>query len=158
MSLSAEDRELLDEFAEAWRSVGEIPTVSYEAGYAMFTWRSFDDELAQLLYDSHTGSYATAGVRSARASLRALRYATAEVTIELEIAPDHVLGQLIPHVTDRISVVRRGGEDGDPPGDVEIPVDGLGCFDITPWPTSPFRIRIETDGPPISTPWIHLED
>ncbi len=158
MSLSAEDRELLGEFADAWRSVGEIPVVRYEAGYAMYTWRTFDDELAQLLYDSQTGYAAAGGVRSAQASLRALRYATAEIAIELEIAPDHVLGQLVPHVAERISVIRRGGAETDPPDDVEIPVDGLGCFDITPWPTSPFRIRVETDGSPISTPWIHLED
>ncbi|HEV8569507.1 MAG TPA: hypothetical protein VGQ92_20910 [Actinoplanes sp.] len=72
------------------------------------------------------------------ASLRALTYATADLTIEIEITADAVLGQILPPQAGSASTYLAAGPVA------ETSVDDMGFFAIRPVPTSSFRLRCVT--------------
>ena len=92
-----DDDDLVAALQEAFRAEQEVPREFIEVGQAAYTWRSIDAELAALTFDSATElAAAAAPVRSAEASPRFLTFSSAELTIELEIGPDGIIGQIVP--------------------------------------------------------------
>jgi hypothetical protein len=81
---------------EAIRAEREVPREFIEAGKAAFTWHSIDTELAALTFDSATETTLAMAVRAQEASPRFLTFSAAELTIELEIGPDEIIGQIVP--------------------------------------------------------------
>jgi hypothetical protein len=101
-------------------------------------WHNIDAELAQLTYDSTHSSELAAATRSEAASIRALTFTSARITIELEVTDDSVLGQIVPAQLATIEVQAQYG-----PRSV-ISTDEIGCFSIQPIPAGPFRLRCQT--------------
>src|SRR6478609_9819944 len=89
------DQGLLALLRESLDEVDRVPARVFEAGYAAFSWRTIDAELAHLTYDSSSAE-AMAGVRSQQAALRAMTFASNSFTIELPVEPTMLLGQVIP--------------------------------------------------------------
>lgn len=124
---------------DALREAEDVPPRFIEAGKAAFAWHNIDAELADLTYDSSVAAAEpVAAMRAQDASLRALTYATTELTIEVEITTDAVLGQLLPPQAGTASSYVVSGPV------VETPVDDLGFFAIRPVPGRPFRLRCVT--------------
>ena len=109
-----------------------------EAVPPAFAWRNIDAELAQLTYDSWQEEAAAAGLRSESASIRALSFASAHLSIEVEITGGSLLGQLIPARPGTVEVQVLDG------GTATVPVDEAGCFTVDPKPDSTFRLRCHT--------------
>jgi len=107
-----------------------------EAVPPAFAWHDIDAELAQLIYDSQ--QEAAAGLRSESASIRALSFASAHLSIEVEITGGSLLGQLIPARPGTVEVQVLDG------GTATVPVDEAGCFTVDPKPESTFRLRCHT--------------
>lgn len=150
MKLSDEDRTLLAALDGALAEAEATPAVIKEMGYAAFSWRAVDGELADLIFDSQsTADLAAAAVRSEQARVWAMTYGTSAVTIELEVHDDQVVGQLIPAGYGDVTVLPSEGAPR------AVAVDDLGCFAIAPLPTASFRLRVGTRRP-VSTPWIDL--
>jgi hypothetical protein len=135
-------RESLDE-------VDRVPTSVFEAGYAAFSWRTIDAELAHLTYDSSSAE-ALAGVRSQQAALRAMTFASNSFTIELQVEPTMLLGQVIPAAeAGTLFVTMRDGTS------FGVPFDELGCFTIDPTPPGAFRLQFPGEAS-VVTDWITL--
>jgi hypothetical protein len=146
------DEALVAELGEALRAEREVPARFVEIGRAAFAWHSVDAELAELTFDSATDPGALAGVRSEPSTTRAMTFPARRLTIELEVAEDALLGQIVPAQAGEIEVQLR---DGSASG---VSVDEVGWFVIRPRPAGLFRLRIRTvDGDEIRTLWTDLQ-
>jgi len=135
---------------EAIRAREAVPEWFVETGKNAYAWHNIDAELAQLTYDSHTDQERAAVVRSETASIRALTFTSARLSIELEVSESTLVGQVIPPQAGTLEVHTTAGV-------VSSPVDEIGCFAVEPIPNSPFRLRCRTaDGTDVLTGWITL--
>ena len=149
---SWDDEAVLAALREAQRARQAVPPEFIDAAKSAYAWHNIDAELAQLTYDSDSDAdRGRAGaVRSEAASIRALTFTSARVSIELEVASDSLLGQIIPPRAGTLEVHTTAGV-------TSSPVDEIGCFVVDPKPSSPFRLRCRTeDGADVLTGWINL--
>ena len=126
-----DDEELLAALQQALSGRREVPPEFVAAAKSAYIWHSIDVELAQLTYDS-TCQYAP--IRAETASIRALTFTSAHLSIELEVMEDSLLGQVLPAQAAVVEV--QGHTDGQ----TEILTDEIGCFTIRPIPRCPFRL------------------
>ena len=145
-----DDDELLAALGEAIQAREEVPEWFIETGKNAYAWHNIDAELARLTYDSSRDRDAVAMVRSEAASIRALTFTSAQLSIELEVTGGSLVGQIIPPRAGTLEVHTTAGV-------ASSPVDEIGCFAVTPIPSSPFRLRCRTeDGTDVLTGWITL--
>lgn len=146
-----DDDQLLALLQDAMRESREVPPSFTEAGRNAFAWRGIDAELAQLTYDSELDQDAAAGVRAEAASIRALTFTSAHLSLELEVTEDSLLGQIIPPRSGTLEIHPRNDES------TTTEVDELGCFSVGPIPPSPFRLRWRAPaGIDVMTGWITI--
>lgn len=143
-----EDR-WLTELGAALAEAERVPAIVREAGYRAYAWRTVDDDLAALTYDSLTEDPELVGARTLAAGPRALTFATVEVTLELEVRDAELLGQVTPVRTGQVTVTLWDGTGR------SFPLDELGCFVVAPVPAFPFRLRLDGE-PGLATGWISL--
>ena len=112
-----------------------LPVDVVAAAKAAIVWRTMDDELAELTYDSSLDDLAASGVRSGEPS-RLLTFEAPGLVVEVESleagARRRLVGQLVPAQTGRVEV-RHGG------GTTSVEADDLGRFtadDVAPGPVS----------------------
>jgi hypothetical protein len=146
-----DDEELLAALREAVRARQAVPEGFIETAKNIFAWHNIDAELAQLSYDSSVDVGRSALVRSETASIRTLTFSSARLSIELEVADECLLGQIIPAREGTVETQTRAG------AGATATIDVTGCFSIDPIPGSPFRLRCRTtDGIDVMTGWITL--
>ena len=145
-----DDEQFLAALGEALRARQAVPEWFVETGKNAYAWHNIDAELAQLTYDSLDDREPAAAVRSESASIRALTFTSARLSIELEVAESSLIGQIIPPRAGTLEVHTTAGV-------TSSPVDEIGCFVVDPIPSSPFRLRCRTeDGADVLTGWITL--
>jgi hypothetical protein len=148
-----DDHEILKLLREALspaaQEAGEKPPAHVtEAAYAAGDWTRLDYELAMLLADS-ADSVGAAGVRAAPTDLRQLTYSLDDLTIECELGPDALLGQVVPASGLRLELVTPDGESR------PLDVDAEGRFLVQPPPTGPVGVRCTRAGrQAVLTPWL----
>jgi hypothetical protein len=144
----SDDEQLLQELGSAVRDAARVPESFLAAGRAAFAWRNVDAELAALTHDS---TAAPAGTRQESAPLRAFTFAARELSIEVEVADNALLGQIVPPRPGRIEL--RAGDGTIRTADV----DEVGWFTLRPLPTGMFRLYLQTaEGAQILTEWMTL--
>ncbi len=144
-----DDEQLLTALGEAMRARQAVPDSFIDMGKSAYAWHNIDAELAQLTYDSSREP--VAGLRSETASIRALTFTSAHLTLELEVTDGSLLGQVIPPRSGTLEIQTRAGTT------TSTPVDEIGCFAVEPIPASPFRLRYGTAaGADVLTGWITL--
>lgn len=149
MTSDMTDEELLAELEAALRTSAEVPAEFVAAGKAAFAWRGVDAEIAALTFDSAGGELV--GTRADSASVRALTYSAAEVTLEVEVGPDALHGQVVPPQAGELDVRLRDGST------MTVPVDAVGWFVVRPKPAGTFRLRLRTSGgKTVLTDWTSL--
>jgi hypothetical protein len=127
-----------------------VPEWFVETGKNAYAWHNIDAELAQLTYDSSRDRDAVSAVRSETASIRALTFTSAQLSVELEVTTGSLVGQIIPPRAGTLEVHTTAGV-------ASSLMDEIGCFAVTPIPSSPFRLRCRTeDGTDVLTGWITL--
>jgi hypothetical protein len=148
---AASDGVLLDQVRAAMTSTADVPRAVYEAGYAAYSWRTVDAELAAIAYDSAT-ELALSGTRSeSPATVRAMTFtADGGLTIEIEIGTREILGQVQPADVPTIDVEERDGSR------FSYPVDAVGGFVISPLPSYPFRMVLRIGASSVVTGWVTL--
>jgi hypothetical protein len=147
----ADDDALLAALGEAVRAAKAVPPEFTAAGQAAFTWRTIDAELAALTFDSATAETAVAAVRAEEASPRFLTFAGSDLTIELEIGTDSIIGQVVPAGSGHVDACPASGPA------MTAGIDEIGCFVIRPLPPSPFRLHCHlAAGGSVLTTWITL--
>jgi hypothetical protein len=148
---SWDDDRLLAALRDSIRARQDVPSWFIDTGKSAYAWHNIDAELAQLTYDSSVDALRTTVVRSEHASIRALTFTSAGVSIELEVTEDCLLGQVVPPRGGTVEVHDKAGATTD------TPIDEIGCFVVDPIPASPFRLRFRTaDGIDVVTGWIQL--
>ncbi|MFD7159309.1 hypothetical protein ACFV9C_32250 [Kribbella sp. NPDC059898] len=144
-----DDEKLIEALRAALAASDDVPPAFVEAGEAAFAWRTIDAELAALTYDSALDPPAALAVRSESAVLRSMTFASDGWTVELELTPDAVLGQLDPPEDGSVTARGDGGTL------VTADIDELGFFVLGPPPTVPYRLVCSTrSGITILTGWI----
>lgn len=133
-----DDEQLLAALREALGADENVPPEFIELGKNAYAWHNIDAELAQLTYDSIHEPEEALSLRAEAASIRALTFTSAHLTIELEVSEDSVLGQVIPAQPGVIEIQGREGTTA------TTEADEVGCFLIRPIPDSPFRLRFRT--------------
>jgi hypothetical protein len=143
------DDSLLTALQQALSAREAVPPDFVAAARNAYAWHTIDAELARLTYDS--SQELAAGLRSESASIRALSFISARLSIEVEITGDTLLGQLIPAQQGTVEVYALDGSVA------IVAVDEAGCFAVEPKPGSPFRLRCHA-GPQtdVLTGWVTL--
>jgi hypothetical protein len=146
-----DDERLLVALGEAIKARQAVPSWFVETGKNAFAWHNVDAELAQLTYDSNEDRREAAVTRSETASIRALTFTSAHLSVELEVTENSLLGQIIPPRAGELEIHTRAGEIS------TTEVDEIGCFAVDPIPDSPFRLRCRTaDGTDVLTGWVTI--
>jgi hypothetical protein len=146
-----DDDSLLAALGGAVRAAQAVPAGFTEAGKAAYTWHSIDAELAALTFDSAAEPAAVPAIRAEEASPRFLTFAADDLTIELEIGPDSIVGQIVPPQAGHADACPASGAAS------TAEIDEIGCFVIRPLPSSPFRLHCHSSsGISALTTWIAL--
>jgi hypothetical protein len=149
-----DDEELLTALREAMRAREAVPAEFIEMGKNAYAWHNIDAELAQLTYDSDRDADLMASLRSETASIRALTFTSAHLSIEVEVTDESLVGQVVPVVPEREGTIEVQAKAG---ATTTTSVDEIGCFAVSPKPVSPFRLRYRAaDGTDVVTGWITL--
>ena len=150
-----DDDQLLAALGEALRSGTSVPAEFIAMGTAAFAWHGIDAELAALTHDpALEGAEAElSGVRCEPASLRHLRFASGELTLEIEVSDDALLGQLVPPGPGRVEARTADGTTA------TAVIDPGGGFTIRPVPPGSFRLHCHpANGAGVLTNWLMLQD
>ena len=149
MTDGLDDEVLLAALREAMKKRQDVPPEWVAAAKSAFAWRNIDAELALLTYDSMQSPAAAAPTRAESASIRALTFSSPNLTIELEVAEDSLLGQVVPAQAAMVDVETRDGVE------TSVACDEIGCFSVHPIPVGSFRVRCRTaDSADVLTGWI----
>jgi hypothetical protein len=147
----SDDDQLFGALDDALRAARAVPRNFVETGKAAYTWHDVDAELAALTYDSALDEERMAVSRAEPAPLRALTYASTELTIELEVTDDALLGQIVPPQPGELEARLADGQV------TTAPIDELGCFVVRPIPSGSFRLQCRTaGGSAVLTDWLSL--
>jgi hypothetical protein len=146
-----DDDALLAELAEAEWAARQVPNRILTAGRAAFAWRTVDAELAQLTSDSATGpelAGAGSGTRAGSGTHRRLSFETDALTVEVEVAPEGLHGQVVPPQPGTVELQQQDGAAS------TAAVDDVGWFTFAIAPVHLFRLRLRTrDGGQVVTEW-----
>lgn len=138
-----EEQVVLDDLALALRAQDDVDPRHREAAQAAFAWRTIDEELMELTYDSLA---TPAMVRSAGvAEPRTVSFTSSIGSLELEIDGAKVMGHVLPGATVTVVMTNVIGER------VEAPSDEDGVFELDGSLTGPVRFSIEGTG---TTQWL----
>lgn len=148
------EEQMLDELRRLAARHDAPPPHVRSAAQAAFTWRTIDEELAELAYDSLAQAPAASGVRGDAA--RTLSFETNGRGVEVEVA-EHgdrrsIVGQLLPPGPGSVEI-----RSGRPELVVDVGADHLGRFHADDLPNGPIRLRCQPDdGTTITTTWINI--
>lgn len=150
-----DDDALMALLGEAVKEADAVPDRRREAARAAFTWRSVDDELAELLHDSALD--AGAAVRSSAGTPRSLAFGRSGLTLEVEVDGDQLLGEVIASgdaaSAEGLAAVTLQRPDTP---DVTTTVDAAGFFRFAGVGTGAVRFVVERGGWSLTTPWVTL--
>jgi hypothetical protein len=136
-----DDDTLLDNLRQAIEFAGPLDT-AVDTGIAAFTWRTIDDELARasLVFDSLMENTTRAAIDD---SARLLVFEADSITLEIEVNPGHITGQVVPPTTGTIELQSPDGVVG------RTTIQDFGSFRIEVRTRGPVRLRLH--GPHTST-------
>ena len=150
VDLSGDDA-LLAALREAITARDNVPASFVATGKNAYAWHNIDAELAQLTYDSDIDERMVAATRSETASIRALTFTSAHLSMELEVAENSLLGQISPARTGTLEIHTTAGTT------MTTTVDEIGFFTVDPKPDGSFRLRYRaSDGADVMTGWINV--
>jgi hypothetical protein len=149
---SDRDDALLDELHRVVHKVDPVPEALVAAARASLSWRTFDDDLAELLHDS-SAEPALAGMRAEEQG-RMLTFGGEGLALEVEVSgtgPERVLtGQISPAGPGEVDV-RHGA------GVLTVPIDERGRFSATGVPAGTVSLRCRAgDARALATPWLPI--
>ena len=150
-----DDEGLLVALGEALRSGRHPQTDLIQANArAAFSLTNLEDELASLVYDSLLDTVGASASRAAT-EVRIVVFESETLSIEIEILPDSIVGQVVP--PDDVTITIQT-PDGQP---VLVDVDELGCFIVSgsallTGGSAPLRFHVKRDHQTTVTEWTHL--
>ena len=140
-SLRWTDEDLLRELGGALREAPVDGSIT-AAAEAAFGWRTADEELELLMLEAETSLGTLAGaVRGAGpAAPRTLTFRGEQLSVEIEIDDNGIVGQLIPPQPGQVTLVTSDGPHA------AAQADEVGCFTLPLPPPGPMRLDCELNG------------
>lgn len=148
-----DDDELMALLGQAVADGEAVPEHRREAARAAFTWRSVDEELAELLHDSALD--AGAAVRATTDGPRSLAFGRSGLTLEVEVAGDRLLAEVLAEGAAAggeatVTLQRPGAED------VTVTADAAGFVRFEGVGPGAVRFVVARGGWSLTTPWVTL--
>ncbi|MEV0170544.1 hypothetical protein AB0I00_05380 [Streptomyces sp. NPDC050803] len=140
------DCELLEE--ELRRAAGILDPVPPELcriAVEAFALHDLDARIAELTFDSVVDAIP---VRGATDVPRMLTFRAGEVTVDVEVTGQSLMGQVLPPQPVRIEVL------GGPQSAAELTADAMGRFTTDAPPVGPFALRLRAGGEVVVTEWL----
>ena len=148
MNTPMDDDALMQLLAEAEADRDQVTDQARTAARAAFAWRTIDEELMELTFDSSLGE--ALAVRDAATDTRVVGFRGSAATLELERDGDALVGQVVPGRSCRLTLITRAGEMA------ATDADESGFFSLALVGQAPWRLRVEVDGQTESTGWLTL--
>jgi hypothetical protein len=146
MSRWDDDEVLANDLLDALRSEDEVPPGWRDAARGAFAWRSVDRDLLML---ADEGALAAEAVRGP-ADPRMLSFAGGELTLEVEVNDERVMGQVLPPREHRLALESPGEPSR------STTTDPSGVFVLDRPHRGPVRFCIDVDGATRRTEWVVL--
>ncbi|MFJ5259980.1 hypothetical protein ACIQAC_05825 [Streptomyces sp. NPDC088387] len=124
-----------------------VPVELRRLAVEAFVLHDLDARIAELTFDSLVDGIPVRGVTDPP---RMLTFRTGELTVDVEVTSQGLMGQVLPPQPARIEVL--GGPRPATP-DV-LTVDALGRFTSQAPPIGPFALRLRTDADVVVTEWL----
>ncbi|WP_037679361.1 hypothetical protein [Streptomyces griseus] len=122
-----------------------VPAALRQIAVEAYALHDLDARIAELTFDSLVDAIP---VRGATDVPRMLTFDTGELTVDVEVTAEGLMGQLLPPQPARIEVL-----DG-PRAGAALTADSMGRFTTDAPPTGPFALRLRTGGEVVVTEWL----
>lgn len=140
------DVELLEEeLRQAATILDPVPAQLRQIAVEAFALHDLDARIAELTFDSVMDAIP---VRGATDVPRMLTFRAGEVTVDVEVTAQGLMGQVLPPQQARIEVL------GGPQTAVPVVADDMGRFTSDAPPSGPFALRLRTGGEVVVTEWL----
>lgn len=144
--ITAEAAELLEEeLRQAAAILDPVPAELRQLAIEAYALHDLDTRIAELTFDSLVDAVP---VRGALDPPRMLTFTTGDLTVDVEVTGEGLLGQVLPPRTARVEVL------GGPRRTAQVPVDAMGRFMTEAPPTGPFALRLRTGEDVVMTEWL----
>ncbi|MEU6405157.1 hypothetical protein [Streptomyces sp. NPDC046985] len=140
-----DDAALEEELRQAAAVLDPVPAALRRLALDAYALHDLDAEIAELTFDSLLDALP---VRGAADVPRMLTFQAGDLTVDVELGEDGLLGQLMPPRPARVEVLRG------PRPDSCLTADDLGRFTAPAPPAGPFALRLRTDGAVVVTEWL----
>jgi hypothetical protein len=144
-----DDQHILDDLSDALREAALAGTLA-EYGKGAYAWRTIDQDLllASLSFDSSLERVQER--RSDPDDARVLVFTAPPLSLELEVMPDRMVGQIVPPGPGEIRMEAADGVT------FHVETDDAGFFVLPGMPPGPVRLRCDTPTGRLVTDWVRL--
>ncbi|MFF4836261.1 hypothetical protein [Streptomyces sp. NPDC001315] len=136
---------LEEELREAAAILDPVPAELCRIAVEAYALHDLDARIAELTFDSLVDAIP---VRGAMDPPRMLTFRTGELTVDVEVTSEGLLGQVLPPQAARIEVLNG------PQPTAPLTTDDLGRFACDAPPAGPFALRLRTGGEVVVTEWL----
>jgi hypothetical protein len=136
---------LEEELRQAAAILDPVPPALRQIAVEAFALHDLDSRIAELTFDSVVDALP---VRGAAGAPRMLTFHAGEVTVDVELTAQGLMGQVLPPCSARIEVL-SGPQAGSP-----LTTDDMGRFTYESAPAGPFALRLRTGDEVIVTDWL----
>ncbi|MGV9499979.1 hypothetical protein [Streptomyces sp. NPDC003642] len=140
-----DDGLLEEELRRAAAVLDPVPPELQQLAVDAYALHDLDARVAELAFDSLVDALP---VRGAPAAPRMLTFRAGEVTVDVEVTEDGLMGQVLPPQPARIEVL-GGPRPGSP-----LTADDLGRFTADTPLSGPFALRLRTGADVVVTEWL----
>ncbi|WP_374114185.1 hypothetical protein [Streptomyces sp. NK08204] len=139
------DALLEEELRQAAAVLDPVPAELRQLAVEAYALHDLEARVAELTFDSLVDALPVRGVT---APPRMLTFCAGELSVDVEVTEEGLIGQVLPPGSASIEVL------GGPRTARPVPVDTLGRFSSDTPPAGPFALRLRTGGQVIVTQWL----
>lgn len=136
---------LEEELRQAAAVLDPLPPALLQIAVDAYALHDLDARVAELTFDSLVDAIP---VRGATDVPRMLTFTAGEVTLDVEVTAEGLMGQVLPPQPARVEVL------GGPQTTAPLTADDLGRFTTATPPSGPFALRLRTDDDVVVTEWL----
>lgn len=136
---------LEEELRQAAAVLDPLPPALLQIAVDAYALHDLDARVAELTFDSLVDAIP---VRGATDVPRMLTFTAGEVTLDVEVTAEGLMGQVLPPQPARVEVL------GGPQTTAPLTADDLGRFTTATPPSGPFALRLRTHDDVVVTEWL----
>lgn len=144
-----DDQNILDDLSDALREAALADTLA-EYGKGAYAWRTIDQDLLLASVSFDSSLELVQEWRSAPDDARVLVFTASPLSLEVEVTPDRVVGQIVPPGPGEIRVETADGVT------FHVEADDAGFFDLPGKLLGMVRLRCDTPAGRLVTDWVRL--